>query len=55
LADLRKEERGGRAIARHQVRLVPKLAGSPRPDQVAQIGSILGEEGGAEAAVLDTA
>jgi amino acid transporter len=26
-----------------------------RPDQVAQIGSILGEEGGAEAAVLDTA
>ncbi|HXB48061.1 MAG TPA: APC family permease [Streptosporangiaceae bacterium] len=28
---------------------------SSRPDQVAQIGSILGEEGGAEAAVLDTA
>jgi amino acid transporter len=26
-----------------------------RPDQVAQIGSILGEEGGTEAAVLDTA
>src|SRR5215469_10568319 len=26
-----------------------------RPDQVAQIGSILGEEGGADAAVLDTA
>jgi amino acid transporter len=26
-----------------------------RPDRVAQIGSILGEEGGAEAAVLDTA
>lgn len=26
-----------------------------RPDQVAQIGSILGEEGGAEATVLDTA
>jgi hypothetical protein len=24
-----------------------------RPDQVAQIGSILGEEGGADAAVLD--
>jgi amino acid transporter len=28
---------------------------SSRPDQVAQIGSILGEEGGAEATVLDTA
>jgi amino acid transporter len=28
---------------------------STRPDQVAQIGSILGEEGGTEAAVLDTA
>jgi amino acid transporter len=28
---------------------------STRPDQVAQIGSILGEEGGSEAAVLDTA
>jgi amino acid transporter len=28
---------------------------STRPDRVAQIGSILGEEGGAEAAVLDTA
>jgi hypothetical protein len=28
---------------------------STRPDQVAQIGSILGEEGGTEAAILDTA